>query len=69
MPNYSVKTHCQSTYTVNRIVKGMSIFSLCRFTVRLPGDDDSDNESMVTESGEEGSEIEFTDELDEEDIL
>ena len=30
--------------------------------------DDSDDESMVTESNEEDSEIEFTDELEEEDI-
>ena len=32
-------------------------------------DYDSDDESMVTEFDEEGSEIEFTDESDEEDIL
>ena len=32
-------------------------------------DNDSDNESMVMESDEEGSEIEFTDESDGEEIL
>ena len=32
-------------------------------------DDDSDDESMVTESYEEGSEIELTDDSDEEEIL
>ena len=42
---------------------GVSIYSVCRFTVRLPADDDSDNENMVTESGEEGSENSLTNQM------